>query len=318
MSVQRRASFASVWMEHTAQFPQRILHSTRLAGCVSQRLAHASAGLRPVESKVGSSHPSTWIMSRHGDVRQRTTSGSRKTLKSKNPAGLDEATLAHANAPQEPLCHLVLWQNSASLVLYICISYIVTVKTASFLGAWMMLSSHKYRVLSGFLLFVCLIVAWYTFSSNSITNLLPNGVLKTHSQPSSPIPPVPTPSGWVFDPKLHARNYGLTDQQCSAAFSGLWHEIDRAAAYRDETGKVTSQDVDISWRGDAIVRAMIYDHQVRSPSHITASSLTQLPHAVIHPRSARRPRPPLPQPIPCHPALDASRYRRTSRPAPEH
>ncbi|KAL9096838.1 MAG: hypothetical protein Q9165_000802 [Trypethelium subeluteriae] len=67
---------------------------------------------------------------------------------------------------------------------------------------------------------------------------------------------------WKFDPTEDAENYGLDDAQCDAAFPALYFEIDRAAAWWRSNRNITLEDVDISWKGSGMVRAMIYGHQL--------------------------------------------------------
>ncbi|KAK5708089.1 hypothetical protein LTR97_000629 [Elasticomyces elasticus] len=67
---------------------------------------------------------------------------------------------------------------------------------------------------------------------------------------------------WEYSYKRDRRNYGLSEEQCSAAFPKLYKEVDRAVAYRKKGGNVTSEELDPSWRGDGIVRAMIHDNQL--------------------------------------------------------
>lgn len=67
---------------------------------------------------------------------------------------------------------------------------------------------------------------------------------------------------WEFDPLNHRRHYGLSTEQCLSAFPLLYKEVDRAVAYRRAVGNITLQDVDVGWRGDGIVRAMIYDNEL--------------------------------------------------------
>jgi hypothetical protein len=87
--------------------------------------------------------------------------------------------------------------------------------------------------------------------------------------PTSEIPKLKPPTrppigGWTFDPKRDERNFGLSDEQCSAAFPNFYAEIDRAVQYRKDKGlgNVTIDLVDIGWRSEEIMRAMIYDKQV--------------------------------------------------------
>ncbi|KAH9823641.1 DNA polymerase type-X family protein pol4-like [Teratosphaeria destructans] len=65
-----------------------------------------------------------------------------------------------------------------------------------------------------------------------------------------------------FDYKRDGKQYGLTDEQCSAAFPELYKEINRAVAYRERVGKIAAEEVEVSWRGDGMVRAMIFKNQL--------------------------------------------------------
>lgn len=67
---------------------------------------------------------------------------------------------------------------------------------------------------------------------------------------------------WIYKYPRDARNYGLDEMQCLVAFPDLYQEIDRAAAWWKEHGGITEREVDVGWRGDGIVRAMIYDNQL--------------------------------------------------------
>jgi hypothetical protein len=80
--------------------------------------------------------------------------------------------------------------------------------------------------------------------------------------------PVPSPDtnnthGWEFTSTRDGNNYGLSELQCTSAFEPLFQELDRAIAYRERVGPLTTNDIDIGWAKDGVVRAMIYDHQVR-------------------------------------------------------
>ncbi|KAF2768113.1 hypothetical protein EJ03DRAFT_352380 [Teratosphaeria nubilosa] len=65
-----------------------------------------------------------------------------------------------------------------------------------------------------------------------------------------------------FNYKRDGKQYGLTDEQCSAAFPELYKEIDRAVAYRERVGKIAAEEVEVGWRGDGMVRAMIFKNQL--------------------------------------------------------
>lgn len=70
------------------------------------------------------------------------------------------------------------------------------------------------------------------------------------------------PSNWAFNYARDGRNYGLSDAQCDAAFPELYKEVNRAVAYRRRVGLVTPDELDVGWRADGIVRAMIHDNQL--------------------------------------------------------
>lgn len=67
---------------------------------------------------------------------------------------------------------------------------------------------------------------------------------------------------WVFNKTRDAKAYGLTEAQCVSAFPGLYAEIDRAAGYRKNIGNVKKEELDISWKDDGAVRALIFEQQV--------------------------------------------------------
>lgn len=67
---------------------------------------------------------------------------------------------------------------------------------------------------------------------------------------------------WAYKYPRDARNYGLDEMQCLVAFPDLYQEIDRAVAWWKERGGITERELDVGWRGDGIVRAMIYDNQL--------------------------------------------------------
>lgn len=80
----------------------------------------------------------------------------------------------------------------------------------------------------------------------------------SHSQSHVGPPRLP----WEFDYKRHGRKYGLSEDQCSTAFPELYKEVDRAVEFRRRVGNITLSDLDVGWRGDGIVRAMIHDNQL--------------------------------------------------------
>lgn len=85
-----------------------------------------------------------------------------------------------------------------------------------------------------------------------------DGPPRSHAQSSAPAAHLP----FTFDYKRDGRNYGLTEDQCLAAFPDLFKEIDRAVEYRQRVGNITEDELDVGWRGDGIVRARIQDNQL--------------------------------------------------------
>lgn len=76
-------------------------------------------------------------------------------------------------------------------------------------------------------------------------------------------PNVPALEEWAFDHTRDARNYGLNEEQCLSAFPLLYKEIDRAVTYRRKIGhNISLTDLEVGWRGDGIVRAMVRDKQL--------------------------------------------------------
>lgn len=69
---------------------------------------------------------------------------------------------------------------------------------------------------------------------------------------------------WEFTAARDARVYGLTTEQCDSAFPGLFAEIKRAVTYQKNTRQITPDDIDISWKENGAVRALIIDQQVCS------------------------------------------------------
>jgi hypothetical protein len=77
---------------------------------------------------------------------------------------------------------------------------------------------------------------------------------------------------WVFSYRRDAHDYGLDEDQCQAAFPGLYEDIDRAKRYRKATlGKVTEQDLSSFELTKGMVRAMIYESEVST----SASTISQ-------------------------------------------
>jgi hypothetical protein len=76
------------------------------------------------------------------------------------------------------------------------------------------------------------------------------------------LPGIVRANEWVFNSTRDAGDHGLRTEQCEAAFPSLFQEIERAASYRKTVGRITLDDVDISWAKAGVVRAMIVKQQV--------------------------------------------------------
>ncbi|CAG8976264.1 hypothetical protein HYALB_00009439 [Hymenoscyphus albidus] len=80
--------------------------------------------------------------------------------------------------------------------------------------------------------------------------------------PATPTPQSKTKDEVNFDTSHDAQNWGLSSQQCSDQFPGLFTEINRAVAFQKQKGVVTPEDIDISWKDDGAVRAQIIDQKL--------------------------------------------------------
>lgn len=57
-------------------------------------------------------------------------------------------------------------------------------------------------------------------------------------------------------------SYGLASGECGTEFKDLFKDMDRSVAHKKETWNVTSWDIDISWKQNGTVRAMIWRQKV--------------------------------------------------------
>lgn len=109
----------------------------------------------------------------------------------------------------------------------------------------------------------------YTPAEKAVTSK--GATTQTDAPTPSAAPSTHEEGQWSFNTTRDERAYGLAAEQCDAAFPGLFTEIDRAVEYRKKVGKITPDDVDISWKDYGAVRAAIINQQVspitfRSPS----------------------------------------------------
>ena len=70
-----------------------------------------------------------------------------------------------------------------------------------------------------------------------------------------------TASAWTAT--RDRNNHYMTEAQCLSAFPLLYKEIDRAAAYwKSRPGKISTENIDLSWSWDGGLRCVIYDQQL--------------------------------------------------------
>jgi hypothetical protein len=68
---------------------------------------------------------------------------------------------------------------------------------------------------------------------------------------------------WIFTYPRDANDYSLDDDQCQAAFPGLFEDIDRATKFTKRNGNATEQMFSSLEMTKGMVRAMIYNGEVR-------------------------------------------------------
>jgi hypothetical protein len=85
-------------------------------------------------------------------------------------------------------------------------------------------------------------------ASSPATSVTPEAPLETTTEN-----PAPAVSGY---------NYALSQSECSAQFPDLYKDLDRAVTLRKEIGNITPSDIDLSWKPDGAVRAMVYNQKV--------------------------------------------------------
>ena len=66
---------------------------------------------------------------------------------------------------------------------------------------------------------------------------------------------------WVWDARRDAHNYGLTSEQCDAAFPGLFAEIDNAVQRRRQT-HITEEELTRETWPAGTVRVLVWEQEV--------------------------------------------------------
>ncbi|PVI06578.1 hypothetical protein DM02DRAFT_667457 [Periconia macrospinosa] len=67
---------------------------------------------------------------------------------------------------------------------------------------------------------------------------------------------------WVFDRRRHGNDYGLDEDQCHAAFPGLFEDIQLAKKFRKKKGKITEQELSSFKLTKGMVRVLIFNGQL--------------------------------------------------------
>ena len=114
-----------------------------------------------------------------------------------------------------------------------------------------------------------------TFSANISNSKFADHLLSytsLHPQHNTTVEPIdnhkelpaaePQEKPWTFTYPRDARNFGLSEAQCTTAFPALYADLARATTHRKRTQSISLSELDTAWRGDGIVRAMIYSNQL--------------------------------------------------------
>ena len=110
------------------------------------------------------------------------------------------------------------------------------------------LRASRGRVLSFTLLASAIVYSVYSFAHTTDSNAV-----------TSSFSPISFRS-WKYHPERDAANYGLSDEQCDAAFPRLFDPINQVIKQIGRPIELSDTMGDIHW-GEA--RAMIYDNEVR-------------------------------------------------------
>lgn len=69
-------------------------------------------------------------------------------------------------------------------------------------------------------------------------------------------------ASWTYDPVKHAEDYGLSLDQCDAAFPGLFTEIEQQIKAK-KGAPITEKDMSRAEWPEGTIKAMIWEGQVR-------------------------------------------------------
>lgn len=128
-----------------------------------------------------------------------------------------------------------------------------------------MMSLNGWKGACVFLLVVILLQFYLIVSQDGAKGIPHMAGFPSRPNPSSSRPlKQPHSDQWSFDTERDARNIGLSQAQCDAAFPDLYYEIDRAVSvWQKREHTISQDDIEISWRKDAAFQVLIQDNQLR-------------------------------------------------------
>lgn len=93
--------------------------------------------------------------------------------------------------------------------------------------------------------------------------------IQHHHQQEKPHQQAPPPTivnaddpNWKYDAEKHERRFGLSFAQCNSAFAGLYTDLESTMSHRKSLGDVTEEELDLKWKKDGAVRAMIHNQKL--------------------------------------------------------
>ncbi|KAI9812168.1 MAG: hypothetical protein M1827_004834 [Pycnora praestabilis] len=122
--------------------------------------------------------------------------------------------------------------------------------------------SLRIRIIAGVVVIFLISITYLTPLSNNIsrpfTHVGQPPPKKCPPTPNCPPPSVIAPEDWEFNVDRDGDDYGLTDEQCQAAFPKLFGEIEASVARRKEN-PITFEELNLREMGNSLVRGMVYE-----------------------------------------------------------
>lgn len=148
------------------------------------------------------------------------------------------------------------------------------------------------RIFSGVIIFIFVIFALYKLSTYSKPEVIPQ---ETSAGDLSSVYTIPSNSSnnvgsWTFDASRDARDFALSDEQCSAAFPKLYTDINRMVQ-RYQNKPITKKQIDSQPLEFPRVKAMIFDGEliVLSEGGLSENRNLASLHAIQRALTALRP-----------------------------